>query len=158
MALELLLPVTVNNLGNLAVTAASSTSDDGKNVSVTAGGSTADNASGGDLTITAGSSTGADSTSGTLELAGGYGVPAVGSDFVEAGDLVLRPGRGRDADGTTCGAIKFAAYDRPIRADNNGQTVTFGTTTGPGDAAISIQRWLPITIDGNEGWIPHFGV
>lgn len=43
-------------------------------------------------------------------------------------------------------------------APNNGQAVTFGTDIGPGGAAVSIKRWIPITVDGNEGWIAHFGV
>ncbi|HKW84091.1 MAG TPA: hypothetical protein VJN68_10090 [Burkholderiaceae bacterium] len=130
----------------------------GKPVNITGGGSSEAEGEGGNVTITAGSSTGTDSTSGTLELSGGYGTPAVAGEFVTAGDLVLRPGRGTDAGGTTHGAVKLEAFDRPLADANNGQVVTYGAAIGPGAAPISIKRWIPVTVDGVDGWLPHFGV
>lgn len=130
----------------------------GGEVQISAGDVDADEAAGGDFYLRAGGSTGSDSESGTVYIQGGYGNPSNPSALVTAGDVVIKPGRGRDADGTTHGAVRFEAFDRPLADANNGQAVTYGAAVGPGGAAISIKRWLPVTVDGNEGWIPHFGV
>ena len=75
------------------------------------------------------------------------------------GDLYLVAGAG--GEGGLMGAIHLTArvinLGPELIAANAAQNVTVGNV-GPGGAAISIKRWIPITIDGNAGWIPHFGV
>jgi hypothetical protein len=84
---------------------------------------------------------------------GGYVSIATGIDPYPAfqpNDIGLTVGDG--------GKLLLSNGDSSLADANNGQAVTFGALTGPGGAAVSIKRWIPITIDGNAGWIPHFGV
>jgi len=146
--------------------------------------STPDEASCGDLTFTAGNGIGVgdtyggsidfnagdSSTNGNGETGGGIVFSCGSGGF--GGDFAVNTGVGYEAAASggdfkvvfgASGAggpepkLDLSKSTGDYAAANNAQTVTVGNV-GPGSASVSIKRWIPITVDGHAGWLPHFGV
>lgn len=122
----------------------------GGDARVTSGGAAvASDGDGGEVFITAGSGDGTGTGGGVTIATGQSGAGGA------SGDLTLSISHG---GGATPGRWKLDGNGTALADANNGQSVTYGAAVGPGGAAVSIKRWIPVTVDGIDGWIPHFGV
>jgi hypothetical protein len=135
--------------------------ESGGGIQLIASDTSADEFPGGNVTISAGNSTGVDADGGQIELLAGLAVDAAtggasvllrgGAGTGTGGSLELKVGHGSSEAGSlvigaTSGSMATAAATEVVTT----------AALGPLDGAVSITKWIPVTVDGVSGFIPFF--
>lgn len=159
------LPVAAGNVGGASileggngglVKAAKITTFGGDDTGFAAGGGVAiaggvggPSGSGGTVDIAAGGAFGgANNTAGNVQITSG---DVGGGGIATPGNIVLTVG----SNGVTSGVVSFNSTLGQIAALPNAQVVNIAGT-GPGAAAVTVTKWLPVTVDGVNGFLPFF--